>query len=100
MTPWEYTIANLLSDAGYATSQYGKWRLGEVDGRLPTDQGFDKWWGYRNSANECRVDVLRGFEEIAKEFGIYTPQIWEGKKGRSRPRCASWTWRSGRCSMS
>jgi arylsulfatase A-like enzyme len=24
MTPWEYTIAELLSDAGYATALYGK----------------------------------------------------------------------------
>ena len=23
LTPWEYTIADLLSDAGYATSMYG-----------------------------------------------------------------------------
>jgi arylsulfatase A-like enzyme len=53
LTPSEYTIAELLSDAGYATSLYGKWHLGETEGRLPTDQGFDEWWGYRNSANEC-----------------------------------------------
>jgi arylsulfatase A-like enzyme len=38
LTPWEYTLANLLSDAGYATSLYGKWHLGEVEGRLPNDQ--------------------------------------------------------------
>ena len=48
LTPWEYTIAELLSDAGYATSLYGKWHLGETEGRLPTDQGFDEWWEYPN----------------------------------------------------
>src|SRR5271169_6183323 len=51
LAPWEYTIAELLSDAGYATSMYGKWHLGDTDGRLPSDQGFDEWWGYRNSAD-------------------------------------------------
>ena len=35
MAPWEYTIAKLLSDAGYATALYGKWHLGEHSGRLP-----------------------------------------------------------------
>lgn len=45
LTPWEYTIAELLSDAGYATALYGKWHVGNVQGRLPNDQGFDEWWG-------------------------------------------------------
>ncbi|MGO9515203.1 MAG: sulfatase-like hydrolase/transferase, partial [Steroidobacteraceae bacterium] len=51
LAPWEYTIAKLLSDAGYATSMYGKWHLGDTEGRLPTDQGFDEWWGYRNTVD-------------------------------------------------
>ena len=44
LAPWEYTIAELLSDAGYATAMYGKWHVGEHEGRLPNDQGFDEWW--------------------------------------------------------
>src|SRR5262249_40303029 len=39
LAPWEYTLAELFSDAGYATGAFGKWHLGEVAGRLPTDQG-------------------------------------------------------------
>lgn len=46
-------IAKLLSDSGYATSMWGKWHLGDTEGRLPTDQGFDEWWGYRNSVDEA-----------------------------------------------
>lgn len=49
MVPWEYTIADLLSDAGYATAMYGKWHVGDTEGRLPNNQGFDEWWGYKNS---------------------------------------------------
>ena len=49
MAPWEYTIAELLSDAGYATALYGKWHLGDIQGRLPNDQGYDEWWGVKNS---------------------------------------------------
>ena len=81
LVPWEYTIANLLSDAGYATSLWGKWHLGETEGRLPTDQGFDEWWGYRNSADESGWTSYATFDAIAKMKGIQAPQIWEGKKG-------------------
>src|SRR5271168_1663302 len=50
LSPWEYTIAELLSDAGYATAMYGKWHLGDVEGRLPKDQGFDEWWVRRTAS--------------------------------------------------
>ena len=38
LPPWEYTTAELLADAGYATALYGNWYLGEVQGPLPNDQ--------------------------------------------------------------
>ena len=47
LTQWEVTMAEMLSDAGYATGMFGKWHLGHTDGRFPTDQGFDEW--YRHS---------------------------------------------------
>ena len=53
LSPWEYTMANLLSDAGYATGCFGKWHLGNVAGRIPTDQGFDEWWGISESSDEA-----------------------------------------------
>ena len=81
LAPWEYTIADLLADAGYATSLFGKWHLGDDDSRLPTEQGFDEWWGYRNSADECGWTSYAIFDALSKEHGIQPPQIWEGKKG-------------------
>ena len=82
LVPWEYTIAELLSDAGYATSLWGKWHLGETEGRLPNDQGFDEWWGYKNSADEAGWTSYATFRALAKEHGIEAPQIWEGRKGQ------------------
>ncbi|NGZ10595.1 MAG: arylsulfatase [Nitrospira sp. LK70] len=76
LAPWEYTVANLLSDAGYATALYGKWHLGDVQGRLPSDKGFDEWWGIPNSWDEAGYASYPLF----KESGMKPPMIWEGKK--------------------
>jgi len=79
MAPWEYTIAELFSDAGYATAMYGKWHIGDKDGRLPNDQGYDEWYGTKESAMEASYTSTPQFDpEI---FDI--PQIWTGKKGES-----------------
>jgi arylsulfatase A-like enzyme len=77
LAPWEYTIAKLLSDAGYATALYGKWHVGDHQGRLPNDQGFDEWWGYPNSADEAGYSAWPLF----KESGMPVPMLLEGKKG-------------------
>jgi arylsulfatase len=82
LAPWEYTLPKLLSDAGYATALYGKWHLGDVPGRLPTDQGFDEWWGIKNTWDEAGYTSWPLF----KKAGIETPMIWEGRKGEpSKP---------------
>jgi arylsulfatase len=38
----EVTMANVLSDAGYATAFYGKWHLGDIEESYPHNQGFDE----------------------------------------------------------
>jgi arylsulfatase len=52
LTQWEYTMSEMLKDAGYATGMFGKWHLGDSEGRYPTDQGFDEWYGIPNSSDE------------------------------------------------
>ena len=37
----EVTIAEVLSDGGYATHHIGKWHLGDIKEAYPTNQGFD-----------------------------------------------------------
>jgi arylsulfatase len=48
----EYSLARMLSEAGYATGIFGKWHLGQTAGRFPTDHGFDEWFGIPNSSDE------------------------------------------------
>ncbi len=48
------TIAELLKPAGYATGQFGKNHLGDRDEHLPTNHGFDEFFGnlYHLNAEE------------------------------------------------
>ena len=41
----EVTIADMLKPLGYATMCVGKWHLGHRPGLMPTDQGFDEYFG-------------------------------------------------------
>ncbi len=41
----EITIAEALHSAGYATGAFGKWHLGDYGEYLPTNQGFDYFYG-------------------------------------------------------
>jgi arylsulfatase A-like enzyme len=81
LTQWEVTLAEALSDAGYATALYGKWHLGSRPGRHPNDQGFDEWYGIPRTTDEALWPGSPGYSP-----DIMPPeQILEGRKGeRSR----------------
>jgi arylsulfatase A-like enzyme len=67
----------LFSDAGYATAAFGKWHVGESEGRLPTDPGFDEWFGIKNTSDESGYSSYALFAES----GFPRPKIWEGVNG-------------------
>jgi arylsulfatase A-like enzyme len=71
------TIAKSLSAAGYATAMYGKWHLGSIEGRLPSDQGFDEWYGFPRTTDEAMWLGAKGHDESIAE----PEYIMEGKKG-------------------
>src|SRR5208283_3408272 len=77
LTQWEVTIAEALSDVGYATALHGKWHLGSNDGRLPNDQGFDEWYGIPRTTDESLWSSSPGWSTAI----VPLEKIMEGKKG-------------------
>jgi arylsulfatase len=77
LTRWEVTLAETLSEAGYATAAFGKWHLGSAQGRLPNDQGFDEWYGIPRTTDEA----FWPSEPAAKAAGVSFTHIMEGRKG-------------------
>ncbi len=59
----EVTIAEALKKAGYATAAVGKWHLGHLPQFLPTEHGFDTYWGIPYSND---MDARRGFPNYRK----------------------------------
>lgn len=56
----EVTLAQVLKSAGYATGMIGKWHLGHKAGSLPTERGFDEYYGIPYSNDMRPVQVLQG----------------------------------------
>ena len=54
MPDWAPTIADLLKKHGYTSGQFGKNHLGDRDKHLPTNHGFDEFFGnlYHLNAEE------------------------------------------------
>ena len=83
LTQWEVTMAEMFSEAGYATGMFGKWHLGHTEGRFPTDQGFDEWYGIPNSTDESLWPDQPQFNEVVKEnLSPYAvpEHVYAGKK--------------------
>jgi len=79
ISSWEITLAEMLTDAGYATGMFGKWHLGDTEGRFPTDQGFDEWYGIPNSSDRAFWPDSDSFQ---KDVGIEFTYITTATRGQ------------------
>ena len=82
----EITIAEVLKSAGYATGCFGKWHLGDYGEYLPTNQGFDYFYGshhvndmtpfYHVREENGEYEIVRGTDEL-KDQSNATKWIYE-----------------------
>lgn len=66
------TLAELLKNHGYSTAQYGKNHLGDLDEMLPTNHGFDEFFGnlyHLNAEEEPEHPDYPKDPEFKKKFG-------------------------------
>lgn len=87
LVQWEVTMAEMLADAGYATGMFGKWHLGRTEGRFPTDQGFDEWYGVPNSTDEAVYSSLPEFQGS----GVAETYVMDGQKGSTPEKVMPYT---------
>ena len=60
LNPKERTVAEYLKELGYATTCIGKWHLGDQPEFLPTNQGFDHYFGIPYSNDMQRNSLEDG----------------------------------------
>ncbi len=62
----EVTMAETFKAAGYETGLFGKWHLGDFGEYLPTNQGFDYFYGSHH------VNDMKPFYHVQERDGQYT----------------------------
>ncbi|XXG95530.1 hypothetical protein Hte_001794 [Hypoxylon texense] len=77
LAPWEKTLPEILRSNGYISAHHGKWHLGDIEGRFPSDRGFDEWYGIPRTTDETQFTSAIGFVAEVVEL----PYIMKGKAG-------------------
>jgi len=72
ITDWMPTIADALKTQGYTTGQFGKNHLGDLNNHLPTNHGFDEFFGnlyHLNAEEEPESYFYPKDPEFKKKYG-------------------------------
>src|SRR4249920_1008825 len=68
------TIATVLKSTGYATGQFGKNHLGDLNQFLPTLHGFDEFFGYLYHLDAMSDPYWFSFPADEKYYNTYGPR--------------------------
>lgn len=62
----EWTVAEILQHRGYATAMVGKWHLGHLPPYLPTEHGFESYYGipYSNDMDSVAPAYMSRWERF------------------------------------
>ena len=83
LTLWEVTLPQLLSGQGYSTGIWGKWHLGSAEVRLPTNRGFDEWYGIPRTYSETFWPALNDTHSVWPSVG--SRQGWDPNMVPAQP---------------
>ncbi len=70
------TIATALKAQGYATGQFGKNHLGDLNKFLPTLHGFDEFFGYLYHLDAMSDPYWYSFPSDPAFYNTYGPRPW------------------------
>ena len=68
----ETTIAKMVKDAGYATMMVGKWHLGSKPKYMPTNRGFDEFYGIPYSIDQGTRPLMHNLDVIEEPATLET----------------------------
>jgi arylsulfatase A len=85
--PAEVTLAEALRDRGYATACVGKWHLGHLPEYLPTQHGFDSYFGipYSNDMDRVAGRDLGRKIFLEPKVAYWNPPLMRNDKIVERP---------------
>ena len=82
----EITIAKVLKENNYQTAAVGKWHLGHKSPYLPTDHGFDSYFGIPYSNDMDKVEQTDHFSLAETErYQAYNVPLMRDKETIERP---------------
>jgi len=90
------TIATLLRAQGYMTGQFGKNHLGDRDEMLPTNHGFDEFFGnlyHLNAEEDPRTRTIRrtlSSRSASAREASSTASPTAASTTRGRSRASAW----------
>ena len=86
LPPSEITLARLLKDHGYRTAAVGKWHLGHKSPFLPTDHGFESYFGIPYSNDMDKIEKTDYFTLADLErYQAYNVPLMRDDKIVERP---------------
>ena len=85
------TIAAVLKEQGYVTGQFGKNHLGDLNHMLPTNHGFDEFFGnlyHLNAEEEPEMDNYPEGSRSSRRPSGRAASCTHGRPTRTTPPCS------------
>ncbi len=90
MNSEEITLAEALKDVGYSTACFGKWHLGDTEGHMPVDQGFDQYYGIPYSNDMFLAPHMQLSDDVVLREGFTREMVLSDQNFADTTQLAAW----------